>query len=172
MARASFRLGGLCEASTDAASGLGITVRGKGNAMTVEKGRVVSIEYTLTLDSGTKVDSNVGGEPLKFTQGQSQILPALQEALVGLAVGDSKSVTLAPEEGYGPVHEEAFHEVEAQRIPPDARQVGIQLTAQDEQGNEHPIRVHEIRDDKVVLDFNHPLAGETLQFDVKILAVE
>lgn len=140
--------------------------------MIVENGKVVSIEYTLTLDGGTKVDSNVGGEPLRFTHGQSEILPALQEALVGVAVGETKSITLTPEQGYGPVHEEAFHEVEATQIPEGAREKGIQLTAEDPEGNEHPIRVHEVRGDKIVLDFNHPLAGRTLNFDVRVVSVE
>ncbi len=140
--------------------------------MTVEKGKTVSIEYTLTLDSGTQVDSNVGGAPLKFTHGDPGILPVLQDALVGLSVGESKSVTLAPEQGYGEVRQEAFHEVDAGQVPADAREVGTQLTAQDSQGNQHPIRVHEVRGDKIVLDFNHPLAGETLNFQVKVLAVE
>lgn len=138
----------------------------------IEEGSSVSIEYTLTLDDGTKADSNVGDDPLVFSQGQQEILPALEEALVGLEVGNTKKVTLTAEEGYGLVDPDGFQEVEPDLVPEDARSVGTMLVASDEQGNEQPIRVHEVGEDKIVLDFNHPLAGRALTFDIKIVAIE
>ena len=138
----------------------------------IEDGNSVSIEYTLKLDDGSTVDSNVDGDPLTYTQGSNQILPALEEALLGLEVGDSKQVDLTAEQGYGPIDPRGYQEVEADRVPEDARTVGTMLMASTPDGQQQPIRVHEVRDDMIVLDFNHPLAGEALHFDVKILDVE
>ena len=138
----------------------------------IEDGSKVSIEYTLTLDDGSTADTNVGGEPLVYNQGQQEILPALEEALVGLAAGDTKKVMLTAEEGYGQVDPDGFQDVEPDIVPEDARTVGTMLVASDPEGNQQPIRVHEVADDKIVLDFNHPLAGEALTFDIKILEIE
>ena len=138
----------------------------------IEEGSRVSIEYTLTLDDGTTADTNVGDEPLVYSQGHQEILPALEEALVGLEVGSTKKVTLTAEEGYGLVEPDGFQEVEPDMVPEDARTVGTMLVASDPDGNEQPIRVHEVGEDKIVLDFNHPLAGQALKFDIKIVAIE
>lgn len=139
--------------------------------MTVVKGKQVSIEYTLTLSDKTEVDTNVGAEPLTYTQGSEEILPALQAALLGLKVGDSKHVTISPDDGYGPLDSKAFMEVDKDRVPDGAHKVGTVLQAEGPGGRAFPVRVHEIKDDSVVLDFNHPLAGKTLVFDVKILKI-
>lgn len=138
----------------------------------IEDGRTVSIEYTLTLEDGTRADSNVGEEPLRFEQGRQQILPALERELEGMEVGEQKEVTLPPEQAYGPVNPDAFQEVEADRVPEEARHEGARLVAQDPTGKQHLIRVHERKGESLVLDLNHPLAGETLRFDVKILGVD
>lgn len=138
----------------------------------IEDGSKVSIEYTLSLDDGTKADSNVGEEPLTYTQGTQQILPALEQELAGLAVDDTKEVTLPPEQGYGVVDPSLRQEVDAEMVPEGAREAGTQLVSEDGAGNRRIVRVHEVTDEKVVLDLNHPLAGETLHFDVKVLAIE
>jgi FKBP-type peptidyl-prolyl cis-trans isomerase 2 len=140
--------------------------------VSVEAGRKVSIEYTLTLDDGNKADSNVGGEPLIFEQGAHQILPALEEALAGMKVSESRKVTLTPDKGYGEVMPQLIQEVDPQQIPEEARVAGTELAAEDEQGNRHFARVHEVREDKILVDMTHPLAGKTLHFDVKILAID
>ncbi len=138
----------------------------------IEDGRSVSIEYTLKLDDGTTIDGNVGEEPLTYTQGEGEILPALEAALSGHKVGDTKAVKLTAEQGYGPVHPEAFQEVEIDMVPEDARTAGTMLVATSPEGEEQPIRVHEVREETIVLDFNHPLAGQALNFDIKILGIE
>jgi len=86
-------------------------------------------------------------------------------------MGDSKQVTIKPEEGYGRINEEAFVEVKKEQVPEDALRVGAQLEGRDASGRTFQARVAEIRDQTVVLDFNHPLAGRTLDFDVKILEI-
>jgi len=141
------------------------------NVMTVAEGKRVSIEYTLSLQDKSKVDSNVGKEPLIYTQGGHEILPALQQALAGLKEGDEKQITLSPEDGYGAVDPKAFQTIEKDLIPENARQVGAQLIARDSSGHTRRVRVHEVKGDTIVVDLNHPLAGETLIFDVKILKI-
>jgi FKBP-type peptidyl-prolyl cis-trans isomerase SlyD len=141
-------------------------------AMTVTNGNRVSIEYTLTLPDKTQVDTNIGKEPLTYTQGGQEILPDLQKALLGLKEGETKSVTLSPEEGYGPVDPNALQEVNKDLIPAEALKVGTPLVTKDSSGRPHRLRVQEVKEETVVLDFNHPLAGETLIFDVKVLKIE
>lgn len=138
----------------------------------IRDGQTVSIEYTLKLDGGETADTNVGGEPLSYQHGEEEILPDLEQALAGLTVGDEKSVSLSPEQGYGPHHEEAVRKVPLDELPEDARAVGAQLAARDDDGNDFEVEVCAIEADDAVLDFNHPLAGETLHFAVKILAIE
>ena len=138
----------------------------------VAKGHQVSVEYTLTLDDGTKADTNVGGEPLVFEQGAHQILPALEDALDGMKVSESRKVTLPPDKGYGAVIPDLVQEVDLQMVPEEARFAGAQLAAEDENGNRHYARVREVRESKILVDMNHPLAGKTLVFDVKILTID
>ena len=138
----------------------------------IENGRSVSIEYTLKLDDGTTVDTNVGENPLTYEQGTSQILPALEAALLGHFVGDIKTVKLTAEQGYGAIDPEAFREVDLEVVPAGSREVGAEMVAKDPDGLETPIRVHEVREQSIVLDFNHPLAGQALNFDIKVLAIE
>jgi FKBP-type peptidyl-prolyl cis-trans isomerase SlyD len=142
------------------------------DAPKIAAGSKVSIEYTLKLDDGTTADSNVGGAPLVYEQGKGQILPSLEKELAGLGVNDSKKVKLAPEQGYGTVNPEAIQKVPAEMIPQEARQAGAQLLAEDGAGQKRPVRVKAVEGDLVVVDLNHPLAGQTLHFDVKILAIE
>ena len=138
----------------------------------IEHGRTVSIEYTLTLDDGSTADTNVGEEPLVYTQGGGEILDALEAALAGLDVDDEKQVRILAEQGYGPVDPDAFDQVALEDIPEDAREVGAMLVAEDSDGNQRSVRVHEVRADGVVLDMNHPLAGEALNFAVRIVAID
>ena len=138
----------------------------------IGEGSKVSIEYTLKLDDGSTADSNVGGAPLVYEQGKGQILPSLEKELVGLGVNDTKTLKLSPEQGYGAVDPAAIQKVPASVIPEEARKPGAQLMAQDSQGQQRPVRVKAVEGDQVVVDMNHPLAGQTLHFDIKILAIE
>jgi FKBP-type peptidyl-prolyl cis-trans isomerase 2 len=138
----------------------------------VEAGSTVGIEYTLSLEDGTTVDTNVGGEALRFEQGSGQIIPGLDKELIGMKVSEAKRVKVMPDEGYGQVNPAAFTEVPISELPEDARVPGMMLMARDDQGRTQPLRVHEIEGDKATLDFNHPLAGKTLIFDVKVLEVQ
>ncbi len=150
--------------TTDAFSG--------SNDKVVTKGKRVSIEYTLKLEDGSTVDTNVGGKPFTFVQGANQIIPGLEKAIEGMKVGETKHIVIPPEEGYGKINKDAFKEFSKEQIPKDALKVGTILQARGPKGEIFYARVAEIKEKTVVLDFNHPLAGKTLYFDVKILDVQ
>ncbi len=139
--------------------------------MSISQGKTVSIEYTLKLEDKTVVDSNVGGGPLTFVHGSHQIIPGLEKALEGMKIGDIKEVTVKPEDGYGPMDVNALMEVNKEMIPPDSIEIGNHLQGKDQSGKVFTARIAEIKDNSVVLDFNHPLAGKTLYFDVRILNI-
>lgn len=138
----------------------------------IENGSTVSVEYTLKLEDGSTADTNVGGDPLVYEHGASQMLPAFEEQLTGMEVDESKKFSLTPAEGYGEVDPALRQSVDADLVPEDGRRAGAQLVSEDPSGQRHLVRVHSVQDDKVVLDLNHPLAGEALHFDVKILGIE
>jgi FKBP-type peptidyl-prolyl cis-trans isomerase 2 len=142
------------------------------NPMTVSSGTQVSIEYTLRLEDEAVVDSNVGSDPLTYVHGSDQIIPGLEKGLDGMKVGESRQVTVKPDEAYGPVNPEAFKEIEKEKLPPDALRVGAQLEGRDASGRPVYARVVEVKDQMVVLDLNHPLAGKTLYFDIRILDIK
>ena len=146
---------------------------GKGDqAMAVSDGNQVAIEYTLTLGDDKVLDTNVGSDPLVYTHGQHQIIPGLEKALEGMTKGEHKTVTVPPEEAYGPVNPEAYYEIEKEKIPEGSLKTGAIIEGTDGTGRPLRARISEIKDDTVILDFNHPLAGKTLYFDVTILDVQ
>jgi FKBP-type peptidyl-prolyl cis-trans isomerase 2 len=135
-------------------------------------GKKVSIEYTVSREDKTKVESNVGKDPLTYTHGGGNILPGLEAGLVGLKEGDEKTITLKPEEAYGQVNPKAVVEVKKELVPENLREVGKQLVGRGPHGKMQRFKVKEVKDNTIVLDFNHPLAGQTLVFLVKVLKVE
>jgi FKBP-type peptidyl-prolyl cis-trans isomerase SlyD len=137
-------------------------------ASVIEEGSVVSIEYTHTDDAGSVIDSNVDKEPLTYVQGAGQIVNGLEKELIGLKTGEQKKVQVKPEEGYGMPSKQAFQEFPRDTIPAEAQKAGATLMAKGQDGQAIPMRVHEVKEKTVVVDFNHPLAGKTLNFDVKI----
>jgi FKBP-type peptidyl-prolyl cis-trans isomerase 2 len=130
-------------------------------------GTKVTMEFTVTLPDRTVVTTTDGREPLAYIHGRGQIVPGLEKALTGLKVGDKKHVELPPEQAYGAYDETMRLTVQKNRIPGDAK-VGSVL--QDKTGQ--PIRVIELTENSAVLDRNHPLAGKTVTFDVRIIKLE
>lgn len=137
-------------------------------ASIIEEGSIVSIEYTLTDETGKVLDSNVGKGPLTFIQGAGQIVGGLERELMGLKSGDRKKVQVKPQDGYGMPSKDAFQEFPREHLPAEAQKAGATLMAQGPDGRAIPMRVHEVREKTVIVDFNHPLAGKTLNFDVTI----
>lgn len=131
---------------------------------------IVSLDYTLRLDDDQVIDSSEGGEPLEFIQGAGHIIPGLEEELYGMEVGEEKQVTVHPSDGYGERDESRI-----QIVGRDAFQAGAELESgmgvqmQDPQsGQVFQGTISQVNADNVVIDFNHPLAGEALHFDVTI----
>ena len=134
----------------------------------IREGSQVALEYTLSDAAGTVIESNKGKQPMSYIHGKGQIIPGLEKELLGMKIGEEKKIQVKPEDGYGPINPDAFQEVPKDKLPPEALKVGAMLMAQGPQGQGIPVRVHEIKDTTVIMDFNHPMAGKTLSFDVKI----
>jgi FKBP-type peptidyl-prolyl cis-trans isomerase SlyD len=138
----------------------------------VKDGTVVSLQYSLSGEDGKLIESNKGKDPLKYTHGSKQIVPGLEKELAGMKVGGEKRVKVKPEDAYGAVSSKAFQEVPKEQIPANGLKVGAILAAKGPQGQEIPVRIHQIKEKTVVLDLNHPMAGKTLLFDIKILDIQ
>jgi FKBP-type peptidyl-prolyl cis-trans isomerase SlyD len=138
----------------------------------IANGSRVSVEYTLTIDSGTVVTTNVGGDPFVYTHGEEEIPAALERQLAGLGVDDRREITLSPEEAYGMVDPAEFRSVDIDSVPEAARRPGTFVEVAEPGKWTRLARVHEVSPDHIVLDFNHKLAGERLTFRVRILRIE
>ena len=131
----------------------------------------VAIDYTLSLDSGEKVDSSPEGEPLSFVTGMGRVLPGLEAALMGKADGESTKVTLEAAEAYGEVNEDLLRDIPKSQFPKDVEiEVGMTFSADSPRGP-MPLTVAKIGEDDITVDLNHPMAGKRLHFDVKIAEV-
>ena len=143
-----------------------------GANMKVGKDKVVLMHYTLKNDAGDVIDSSDGGDPLPFLQGHGNIIPGLESALEGSKVGDKLDVSIKPEEAYGERMKDAIQEIPKSALKGiDEVEVGMQLQSQDKDGNAFLVTVTKIEDDKITVDANHPLAGQTLHFSVSIESV-
>ncbi|MBK6791934.1 MAG: peptidylprolyl isomerase [Anaerolineales bacterium] len=137
----------------------------------VKDGLVVSMEYKLTVD-GEVLDSSEEAGPLQFLAGYGNIIPGLENEMMGMKIGDSKNVTVQPADGYGEFEEDAFMEVPRTEFPADMElEEGMELHVTDDDGNHQAAYVAEFDDKNVTLDFNHPLAGAVLEFSVKVVAL-
>jgi FKBP-type peptidyl-prolyl cis-trans isomerase SlyD len=140
--------------------------------MKIENGTVVSIDYKLHLGDGVVIDASGPGEPLTYLHGEGQIVPGLERELQGLAVGDSRQVTVSPADGYGERHLHGIQKVDRKAFPDDVElKPGLELSAMGPNGEVVPFVVTEIQGDQVIVDLNHPLAGKTLHFDVTVREV-
>lgn len=143
----------------------------KKERLTVKDNVVVTMDYRLEVD-GRVIDSSEASEPLQFIQGTGEILPALEEQLYGMAVGDTKQVKLSPSEGYGETNPEAFIDIPREKFPKEIPlKPGIELELRDQAGEKHYAVIQSVDEKKVRLDFNHPLAGKELNFSVRITAL-
>ncbi len=139
----------------------------------VKEGDTVRIHYTGRLADGSTFDTSEGREPLEFTVGSGQIIPGLDAALPGMSVGDTKKVEVAADEAYGQPDPNARQSVPRAEIPEHIPlDVGTRLQVQTPQGQVMPVTVAEVSDAEVVLDANHPLAGEDLTFDIELVEID
>ena len=137
----------------------------------VQNGVVVSMEYTLHVD-GELLDTSEGQGPLQFLAGYGNIIAGLENEMMGMKIGDGKDVVVQPENGYGEFDEDAFMDVPRGQFPKDMPvEVDTELTVRDDEGNARYARVESIEGETVRLDFNHPLAGAELHFNVQVVAL-
>ncbi len=140
--------------------------------MMVSRGDVVSVEYTIRLTDERVIETTVGDSPLIYTHGQNEILQGLEAGLDQMELGASKMVTVQPVDAYGEIHPEGFFEVQRNRVPVEAQRIGTKLEATAPDGRTVFPYVAEIKSDVVVLDLNHPLAGQTLRFEVRVVDIQ
>lgn len=141
-------------------------------AQSVKEGVVVSLAYELRLPNGDMIDQSTPEEPLDYLHGADNIVPGLERELEGMAVGDTKTVVVAPEDGYGQYDPEQREVVNKADLPKDfPLQLGMTIAVTDDEGYMEEAMVREINANSVTLDFNHPLAGQELHFSVQVVGI-
>ena len=137
-----------------------------------KKGDKVGIHYTCKLEDGTVADSSNGTDPIEFTLGKGEVIKGLEEAVMGMKVGQSKSVNVPPDKAYGLRHEDWALDVPRNKMPDGIKaEAGVCLEIPREDGSSSTAAVTHISESSVTLDFNHPLAGKELIFDVSLLEI-
>ena len=136
----------------------------------IEKDAVVGIDYRLTVADGTEVDSTADRGPMQYLHGHENIIPGLESELEGKTVGDDLDVTIGPDGGYGEHDPERVVRITRKRLGFEP-EVGAVVSARLPDGREQHLMIAEIENDVVVLDGNHPLAGQTLRFEVSVTSI-
>lgn len=140
--------------------------------MSVEMNKVITFNYTLKDETGTVLDSSENKEPLSYLNGTNTILPKLEETLNGMIIGSKKNVKLEAKEAYGEYKEDAVQTVKKDQFPPEAElTVGASYLANSPDGKQMPFIITEVEEQDVKVDFNHPLAGKDLEFNVELIDV-
>lgn len=138
----------------------------------VKSGDTVKVHYHGKLTTGETFDSSEGREPLEFTVGSGQVIKGFDDALMDMAVGEKKTVQIPVGEAYGERREDMIVQYPRQEFPDDMTpEVGMQLNMSDNMGNNFPVVITEVQEEIVVLDANHPLAGQDLIFDLEVVAI-
>ncbi|MFD2550527.1 peptidylprolyl isomerase [Bizionia sediminis] len=139
----------------------------------VKENDTVQVHYTGKLSTGQVFDSSVDREPLEFTLGQGMLIPGFEKAVLDMKVNEKKTVVINKTEAYGDVQKELFHEVKKDQLPADIKpEVGMGLASKNPDGTEHQFRVAAVNDDHIIVDGNHPLAGQDLTFDLELVAIK
>ena len=139
----------------------------------VQDGDTVSLHYTGTLDDGTVFDSSEAGQPLSFTVGSGEVIPGFDDGVRGMEVGETRDISIAPEQAYGEYYEELVRVVPREAFPPNVTPaVGMGFELELPSGQTLPVRIIDIEGEEVTLDANHLLAGETLNFKIRLLSID
>lgn len=140
--------------------------------MIIEDGCTVIIDYSMTLDNGELIDTTKDTTPLTYSQGKGEIIASLEKKMLGMDKGETFEVAVPAAEGFGESDPDALIEVLKNDLPPEALKTGAELQAEGPQGQSIEGRVVEIKENSAIVDFNHPLAGKTLNFSVTIVDVQ
>ncbi|WP_431135925.1 FKBP-type peptidyl-prolyl cis-trans isomerase [Psychroserpens mesophilus] len=139
----------------------------------VKQNDTVRVHYTGKLKDGQVFDSSEDREPLEFTLGQGMLIPGFEKAVIDMKVNDKKTVDIPVEDAYGDVNKDLFHKVEKAQLPETIKpEVGVGLVSKDANGNEHQFRIAEVKEDHIIVDGNHPLAGRELIFDLELVEIK
>ncbi|MBC29979.1 MAG: peptidylprolyl isomerase [Muricauda sp.] len=138
----------------------------------VKANDTVKVHYTGKLDNGQIFDSSVDREPLEVTLGQGMLIPGFEKGLIDMEVNENKTITIPKEEAYGEVRQELFQRIDRSELPESIKpEVGMGLVAQNPDGSERQLRVAEVTETDIVVDANHPLAGQDLTFDLQLVEI-
>ena len=145
----------------------------KNTQRSVKNNDTVQVHYTGKLTNGQIFDSSVDKQPLEFQLGQGQIIPGFEKGLIDMTVSEKKTITIPEAEAYGEVRKDLFHEVPKADLPQEIDpQVGMGLVAKNPDGTERQLRVAEVRNESIVIDANHPLAGQDLIFELEVVDIK
>lgn len=138
----------------------------------VKQGDKIKVHYHGKLTSGETFDSSAGREPLEFEVGSGMVIKGFDDGVTGMKVGEKKTINIPAEEAYGPVNPDMLMDFPKERFPADMQmEIGMQLMMSDPSGQQFPVTINEIKEDVIVLDGNHPLAGEELIFDLELVEI-
>jgi len=139
----------------------------------VKENNTVKVNYTGKLSDGQVFDSSEGKEPIEFTLGQGQLIPGFEKGLIDMELNEKKTITIAKEEAYGEINNDLIQEVEKTQLPQDMTpEVGMGLVSKSPDGQEMNLLVVEVREESIVIDGNHPLAGKELIFDLEVVEIK
>ncbi len=139
----------------------------------VQGNETVKLHYTGKLNDGQVFDSSAEREPLEVTLGQGQLIPGFEKGLVDMKVNEKKTITIPKEEAYGEVQKELFQKIPNANLPQEIKpEVGMGLVSKNPDGSERQLRVADVKDDFIIVDANHPLAGQDLTFELELLEIK
>ncbi|MEO8934073.1 MAG: peptidylprolyl isomerase [Xanthomarina sp.] len=139
----------------------------------VKNNDTVKVHYTGKLTNGQVFDSSLEREPLEITIGEGKLIPGFENAILDMKLNDKKTVEIAKEEAYGDIQEDLFHQVSKDQLPQDIQpEIGMGLASKGPDGIEHQFRVIEVKEDHIVVDGNHPLAGQDLVFELEVVEIK
>lgn len=138
----------------------------------IKNNDTVEVHYTGTLADGQIFDSSLQREPLKFTLGQGQLIPGFEAGLIDMGVSDKKTIQIPSNEAYGPRQDEMMHEVQKSQLPQEIKpEVGMPLSSQNPEGQEMHFTIAEVKEESIIVDGNHPLAGKDLTFEIEVISI-
>ncbi|MGJ8760420.1 MULTISPECIES: peptidylprolyl isomerase [unclassified Polaribacter] len=139
----------------------------------VKANNTVKVHYTGKLSDGQVFDTSEGKEPIEFVLGQGQLIPGFEQGLIDMKVNEKKTITIAKEEAYGEVNDQLIQEIDRANLPQDMEpKVGMGLVSKSPEGQEMNLMIVEVKDNSVVIDGNHPLAGRDLVFDLEVVEIK
>lgn len=139
----------------------------------VKQHDTVKVHYTGKLSNGQVFDSSVEREPLEIKLGEGMLIPGFEKGLIDMKVEEKKTITIPHQEAYGEVREDLFQEIPKNQLPPEIEpKEGMGLVAQNPDGSERQLRVAKVNEESIVVDANHPLAGQDLTFDLEVVSIQ